>query len=192
MKKLVFALFAFTAICMSSCNSGGGDPKTVLSDFFDAMAKKDIAAARKLATADSKGMFDLMEMGMKMQDTLDDKTREQYDRSKMEIGEPKIEGDKATISVKETKSGESMNFILKKEAGNWKVALDMNTLMSMGTEKMQEKGMTSEEVQKMQEEMEKFRNIPADSLKMLMEKGIDAMSQSKQAMDSIKNLMEKH
>ncbi len=185
MKKLVFALFAFSAICMSSCNSGGGDPKAVLSAFFDAMAKKDIATARNLATADSKSMFDLMEAGMKMQDTMDDKTHEQFDKSKMEIGEPKIEGDKATVNVKETKNGESINFVLKKEAGTWKVALDMGTLMNMGADKIKEKGLSNEEMGKMQEEMDKFKNMSADSIKMLMQKGM-------QAMDSMKSVMDKH
>ena len=185
MKKIVLALFVFSAICMSSCNSGSSnDPKAVLSAFFDAMAKKDIAAARKLSTADSKGMFDLMEVGLKMQDTMDDKTHEQYDKSKMVIGEPKIEGDKATVNVKETKNGESINFVLKKEEGSWKVALDMGTLMGMGAEKIKENGMTTEEQAKMQQEMDKFKNMSADSIKMLMQKGM-------QAMDSLKNVLDK-
>ncbi|MEO7306425.1 MAG: hypothetical protein ABIR78_11570 [Ferruginibacter sp.] len=181
MKKILVAVFAFSALYMSSCKTtDGGDPKSVLISFFDAMAKKDIATARKLATADSKSMFDLMEMGMKMADTaVDDQVKEKFDRSKMEFGEPKIDGDRATVNVKENKSGESMNFILKKESGSWKVALDMNTMMTMGTEKMKEKGMSDEEAGKMQEEMDRFKNMSADSIKMMMEK-------AKQAMDSLK------
>ncbi|HEX2684942.1 MAG TPA: hypothetical protein VHL77_13445, partial [Ferruginibacter sp.] len=83
--------------------------------------------------------------------------------------------DRATVNVKETKSGESMNFVLKKESGAWKVALDMQTLMSMGSEKMKEKGVSEEEMKKMQEEM---KNFNADSLKMMMDK-------TKQVMDSV-------
>ena len=185
MKKLLVVLFAFSALYISSCKSGGNDPKTVLTGFFDAMAKKDIAAARKLATADSKGMFDLMEMGMKMEkNQMENKTDEQFDKTKMEMGEAKIEGDKATVNVKEKKSGESINFILKKEAGEWKVAMDMATMMTMGAEKMKEKGMNDEQMGNMQEEMEKLKNMSPDSLKMMMDKGM-------QALDSIKNTMEK-
>ena len=185
MKKLLVVLFAFSALYISSCKSGGSDPKTVLTGFFDAMAKKDIAAARKLATADSKGMFDLMEMGMKMEkNQMENKTDEQFDKTKMEMGEAKIEGDKATVNVKEKKSGESINFILKKEAGEWKVAMDMATMMTMGAEKMKEKGMNDEQMGNMQEEMEKLKNMSPDSLKMMMDKGM-------QALDSIKNTMEK-
>jgi hypothetical protein len=69
-----------------------------------------------------------------------------------------------------------MNFVLKKESGAWKVALDLQTLMSMGSEKMKEKGMTPEDMNKMQEEL---KNINVDSIKMMMEK-------AKQAMDSAK------
>jgi Domain of unknown function (DUF4878) len=184
MKKLLVALFAFSALYITSCKSGGSDPKTVLTSFFDAMGKKDIAAARKLATADSKGMFDLMEMGMKMKDnTMEDKTDEQFDKTKMEIGEAKIDGDRATVNVKEKKSGESINFVLKKEGGDWKVAMDMATMMTMGAEKMKEKGMNEEQMGDMKEEMEKFKNMSADSLKMMMDKGMQALDSLKGAMD---------
>jgi hypothetical protein len=184
MKKLLIAVLAISTIYITSCKSGGGDPKAVLTSFFDAMAKKDIAAARKLATADSKAMFDLMEEGMKMKDnTVEDKTTEQFDKSKMEIGEAKIDGDKATVAVKEIKSGESVNFILKKEGGDWKVAMDMASMMSMGAEKMKEEGMSDEEMNKMQGEMEKFKNMSADSLKMMLEKGKDAIDSLKKALD---------
>jgi hypothetical protein len=184
MKKLFAVLMAVSTLYLGSCNSGAGDPKAVLNSFFDAMAKKDIAAARNLATAESKSMLDLMEMGMKMQDnTMEDKTSEQFDKTKMEMGEAKIEGDKATVSVKEIKTGESINFVLKKEGGSWKVAMDMGTMMNMGAEKMKEQ-MNDEQMGNMKEEMEKFKNMSADSLKMMMDKGI-------QAMDSLKKAMEK-
>lgn len=185
MKKLLVVLFAFSTLYISSCNSGGsGNPKAVLTSFFDAMAKKDIATARKLATADSKPMFDLMEMGMKMLDnTVDDKTKDQFDKGKMEIGEAKIDGDKATVNVKEKKSGDAVDFVLKKEGGEWKVAMDMATMMSMGDKKMKEEGMSDEQMGNMKEEMEKFQNMSADSLKMIMDKGMKALDSMKKALD---------
>jgi uncharacterized protein YaaN involved in tellurite resistance len=59
----------------------------------------------------------------------------------MEFGETKIEGDKATVSVKDKKSGESTAYTLKKEGGDWKVAFDKATMTQMGTDKM--KGMNN-------------------------------------------------
>ena len=59
----------------------------------------------------------------------------------MEFGDAKIEGDKATVPVKEKKSGETTNYTLKKEDGVWKVAFDKATMTKMGTDKIKEKGM---------------------------------------------------
>jgi len=139
MKKLLFAAAIISsAVFFASCKSGGGDPKTTLIAFFDALSKKDIEGARKLATAESKSMLDMMDMAMKM--SKDTKETEKYDKTKMEFGEPKIEGDKATIAVKEKASGESTNFTLKKEGGAWKVAFDKTSMMQMGMDKVNEKG----------------------------------------------------
>ncbi len=67
MKKILLAVAMLSTISFSSCNSsGGGDPKAVLTSFFEALSKNDIEAARKLATKDSKQMIDMMEMGLKM------------------------------------------------------------------------------------------------------------------------------
>jgi len=192
MKKLFVALFAFSALYFTGCKSDAGDPKAVLVSFFDAMAKKDIPAARKLATADSKGMFDIMEMGMKMaENTVDDKTKEQFDRNNMEIGEAKIDGDRATVNVKEKKNENAVDFVLKKEGGSWKVAMDMNTLMEMGAEKMKADGMGDEEMKSMNEEMEKLKNMNPDSLKILMEKSKEAMEKGMNMLDSINEKMKK-
>jgi hypothetical protein len=143
MKKILLSVLVFSTVIFFSCKSGGSDPKAVLTEFFDALSKKDIAAARKLATEDSKSMLDMMEMGMKMD--ANSKETDKYDKTKMEFGEPKIEGDKATIAVKEKGSGETLNFTLKKEKGNWKVAFDKASMMTMGMDKMKEKGIDANE-----------------------------------------------
>jgi hypothetical protein len=137
MKKLIFGILAFATMSLMSCKSGG-DPKGVLLSFFDALSKKDIPTAKKYATKDSESMLGLMEMSMKNGGT--DK-KDDFDKSKMEFGDPKIEGDKATVAVKDKTSGETTNFILKKENGDWKVAFDKATMMQMGQDKMKEKGL---------------------------------------------------
>ena len=106
MKNLMLYAVTILAISMSGCKSGGGDPKSVLMSFMDALGKKDIATAKKYATKDSESMLGMMEMGMKMAPagTEKDKT---FDKDNMEFGETKIEGDKATVPVKDKKSGES-------------------------------------------------------------------------------------
>ena len=125
-------------ISITSCKNETKDPQATLSNFFDAMAKKDITAARKLCTAESKSMLDMMEMGMKMDTSKAESNK--YDKDKVEFGEAKIEGDKATINVKPKEGGESLNFYLKKEKDGWKVAFDKNSMMEMGMDKMKSEG----------------------------------------------------
>lgn len=136
MKKILTSVLLLATVGLFSCNSGGGSPKDVLSNFFDALSKKDIAKARTFATKESKEMLDMMDMAMKMDNK--EASESEYDKANMEMGEPKIEGDKATVPVKEKKSGQTVNYVLKKEDGKWKVAFDKGTMMSMGAEGMDE------------------------------------------------------
>ncbi|MFN8246909.1 MAG: DUF4878 domain-containing protein [Ferruginibacter sp.] len=175
MKKIILAVAVMSTAFLFSCKSGGSDPKAVLTSFFEALSKKDIAAARKLATEDSKSMLDMVEMGMKMSN--DTKETEKYDKNNMEFGDVKIDGDKATVPVKEKKSGETLNYSLKKVNGEWKVAFDKSSVMSMGMEKLNEKGVDAgAEVNKA---MDELKDVNADSLKAGLEeatKALDSMS----------------
>ena len=85
-------------------------------------------------------MMGMMQMGMQ---NMGDKSSEllNYKKQNIELGTAVIEGDKATIPVKDKKSGEITDFILKRESGDWKVAFDKSTLMEMAQKKMKEHGM---------------------------------------------------
>jgi hypothetical protein len=179
MKKIMFVLAILGGIVLyTGCKSSGGDPKKTLESFFDALAKKDIEGARKFATAESKSMLDMMEMGMKMAKE-DAKETEKYDKTKMEFGEPKIEGDKATIAVKEKASGESTNFTLKKEGGEWKVAFDKASMMQMGMEKINEKG----GIDSLQQDL---GNLSTDSLNKAIEGAGQALDSAQKVLDDLK------
>ncbi len=171
MKKILLAIVVLSTFSLNGCKSGGGDPKVVLEQFFDALSKNNIEAARKLATKDSKSMIDMMEMGMKMGNSK--KESEKFSKANMEIGEAKIDGDKAVVAVKEKTSGESLNYTLKKEDGSWKVAFDKSSLMSMGMEKMNEKGINPAD--SIGNAMDELKNINMDSLKEGMKKGMEVL-----------------
>ncbi|MGG9960954.1 hypothetical protein [Ferruginibacter sp. SUN106] len=197
MKKMLLAVAVTTSLLFVSCNSGGGDPKTVLMSFFEALSKKDFTAAKKLATKDSEAMFSMIEMGMQM--NKDNKDMDKYDKEKMEFGETKIEGDKATVAVKDKSSGETTNFILKKESGNWKVAFDKASLMQMGTDKMKEKGMnTNDMIDSAQNGLEKLKEMNPDSLANKMKEGMDKLKEiqeknpeaMKQMQEAVKKMQE--
>src|SRR4051812_24191760 len=117
MKKIIAAILMISPVLFFSCKSGGEDPKTVLSKFFVALSKKDIAAARKLSTTESKDMLDKMELSTKGEKQHGDDNK--FDPKTMEMGDVKINGDRATIAVKETSSGETINYVLRKQEGNW-------------------------------------------------------------------------
>jgi predicted RecA/RadA family phage recombinase len=139
MKKSILSAALAAIIVLAGCKSGGGDPKTVLSGFFDAISKKDFTTAKKLATKDSEGMMGMMQMAM--QSIPDTSEMMKFSRENLEMGDAVINGDMATIPVKEKRSGETTDFTLKKEDGSWKVAFDKSTLMQMGQKKMKEHGL---------------------------------------------------
>lgn len=167
MKKVILGTFTGLFVLMISCKSGGGDPKIVLADFFTALAKKDMAKARSLATEESKTMLDMMDMAMKT----DTKETEKFNPGNMQFGEAVIDGDKATVPAKEVSSGETTNYTLKKEGGSWKVAFDKNSLMNIGMEKMKKEGITDSAANV----LDQLKHLDTDSLKATMEEGLKAI-----------------
>ena len=174
--KRVLYLLAIGLVVLSGCKSSGGDPKKVLSQFFEALNKKDITTARKYATEDSKSMLDMMDMGMKMEKS-GAKEDDKFSPADMQYGDAKIDGDKAVISVKNLKGGETMDYTLKKEKGEWKVAFDKATMMSKGMEKMNEKGINP--MDSLSKGMDELKKMDKDSLKKEINEGMKALDSMK-------------
>ena len=141
MKRIFLFSFAALLISFTGCKSGAyKDPKTVLSNFFDAMAKKDFTEAKKYTTDDSEPMMNMAQMAM--QNMNDDSSRIlQYRKENIEIEDAVINGDNATVPVKDRKSGEVIDFTLKKENSQWKVSVNLPTILQMARKKMKEHGM---------------------------------------------------
>lgn len=175
MKKLLLAAALISSAMFIGCkSSGGGDPKQVLSDFFDALSKKDMAAAKELATPESKDMLDMMSMAMKSDKSSEELSK--YDKTKMEFGEPVISGDNAKVPVKEKSTGETTNFPLKKVGGKWKVAFDKSSMMQMGMEKMNEKGVNIGD--SINKGMDEIKNMNMDSMSKEINKAMDSATKS--------------
>ena len=139
MKKIIFGLITLLMIVSGCKTSDAGDPKIVLVKFFDAIAKKDIDEAKKYVTKDSEGMMGLVQMGMQSMNGKEDGMLN-YEKGNIDVGTAVIDGDKATVPIKDKKSGEMTDFTLRKESGAWKVAFDKSTLMEMAQKKMKEHG----------------------------------------------------
>ena len=182
MKKIaiVTLMAGFIALLITGCKgkdkAAGGDPKTVLTAFFEKMAKKDIDGAAKLCTKDSKGTMDLMKKGVEAAEKMKGKegeVKEEDDFKDMLVGDAKIDGDNATVSVTNTKKKETVEFPLKKEDGAWKVDFTMSTLMKMGMDAKKDKG----------EDLFKEEDITDTTLNELKDLG-DTL---KQKLDEMKN-----
>lgn len=164
-RKMIVLLLIVTSLANSSCNnSSTGDPKQTLTAFFEAIEKKDMATARSLATADSKSMLDMWEKQMNTNLAESGK----YDKQNIEMGDATIDGTNATVQVKEKTSGESVNFPLQKEGSDWKVSFSMGSIMKMGMDKMNEKGINLND--SLGNVMEKLKGINLDSLQKEMKK----------------------
>lgn len=219
MKKILFALTCVALLstiiigCKGKDSVNGGDPKTVLIAFFERMSKKDLEGAAKLATKDSKSTMEMMKKAMDMGETMKDKmgdgkveeTDPAEEFKNMKIGEAKIDGDNATVSVSNpSKDDRTFDFPLKKEEGLWKVDFSMSTLMKMGmneaNKNMNNNNFDTEgdeynpmDTSFSMEQLNKLMN--SDSLKMGLEK-LDSMMKTidpekmkelKDAMNKMKN-----
>lgn len=182
MKKIFLFVITSFLLILSGCHTGGsGNPKEVLSSFFNALSKKDVATAKKYATKDSDGMLSMMEMGMKMSGNIQNEHEDKMlgMMQNMQLGEPTIKGDEATVPVTDKKSGEVTNFLLRKENGDWKVAFDMATLSNMATQKMKDHGMD-------------MGNMNMDSLNAAMPDMKDKMEHAQKMMDSARKMMDQN
>lgn len=164
MKKMNFLLVAisFMAIMFIGCSGSSGDPKSVLVAFFDKMSKKDLDGAAKLATKESKPTMDLMKKAIEMGEKFKDASKKEEDPAaefnNMVIGDAKIDGDNATVSVTNKKKNETFDFPLKKQDGSWKVDFSMATLTKMGMDKASKDGEMN------QQQMDEMKNFNMDSL----------------------------
>jgi hypothetical protein len=160
MKKTILGISLLIAVLLSCKNDNNDDPKTVLSHFFNALAKQDTATARRLTTADGQFMLDYLNKVIASDRGIEFTGK--LDKDKIEYGEARIENDIATVPVKETITGSTMNYTLRKENGSWKVNFDVSSIISQGFEQMQKEGLgPTDSVRKAFDEL---RELYQDSL----------------------------
>ena len=194
MKKTMQSLLVGTlmAFMLVSCGNktASSDPKVVLKEFFERLSKKDIEGATKLATKDSKSTLDMMKKGLDMAEKMEKDMPQEKDPAEefknVEFGDATINGETATVPVKNKKDGEATTFTLKKEEGAWKVDFSMATLRNMdksgssdGLDAMDEEGneVSAEEIEKARVMMDSMmKNVDPkklEELKKEMEKNKD-------------------
>ena len=130
--KLLPAIF----LLVVACNTPKEDPAAAVKAFYDALAVKDFEKARQYATQESKTMLELIESMSQMAAGIMSEDDDFEKMKKAIIGPAEIEGDKASVKVQ---IGEEETIVkLIKENGEWKVALDKETLKESLEEKSNE------------------------------------------------------
>jgi hypothetical protein len=110
-RTLKFSVIALLAVVVLWACGGASGPKAVGEKFLNAIAKGDIDGAKKFATKESESALALLAS------TAEEKKAKP---DKIEVGEVKEEGDKATLSYKENGTDKTLNLV--KEGADWKVA----------------------------------------------------------------------
>jgi hypothetical protein len=187
MKRSIIFCLIVSIVLLSACKGvkDSNDPKVIVSEFMDALSKKDFTTARQLTTSESQTVINMMETAVKMGST-PESSFVKFDHSRVTLGEATISGETATVPLTENKSGETINYQLQKQNGAWKVAFDLPTLMNIFTDKMVEKGINpvNGALDSLSKGLDQMKSINIDSLSRTMKGG-------RKALDSITNELKK-
>ncbi len=121
MLALALAL-ALTTLAATGCNKSGSSPTATYKAAYAAMKNKDTAAFKKIMTKESQK--DIEETAKRLNKSSDDMLKDLMNEFKLppsdESKDEKIDGDNATLQVKDEKNAwETIRFV--KEDGEWKM-----------------------------------------------------------------------
>jgi len=141
MKTYKIFIFAVCALALAACSTAqtADSPTETLRKFIEASKNKDVETVKKTL---SKGSLELIEKTAKEQGTtVDELLRKDNGTPIKELPETrneKIEGDTASVEVKNKVTGDFEIIPFVKEEGTWKIALDkfMQDIMKKMTEDM--------------------------------------------------------
>lgn len=176
-RRVILLLVITLLLGFNGCLPDAG-PRGTLGQFLEAMVKKDMGRAASLATPESKSMIDLIAKGSNLADNK--KMFDDFDPARVEIGNPKIEGDQATVPVKEKSSGIVFNYRLKKVDGVWKVAFDMGSLLEMTAGTVGEQ--FNRGIDSLKAGLEKLRDINFDTVANQIREGGKLLDSVQQAL----------
>ena len=194
MKKIIL-LFCLAA-GFAACNTKNDQtsPTAAIDAMFTAMKNGNMDDIKKFITKNDIAMIESAEKLMnsidsgaiqKMKTKMGEEFKAKVKDVKYTLKNEKIDGDKATVDAEVTEEGKvnTHTFNLVKEEGTWKISL-----MNAGGDNMfnSMKGNMGPDNKDMEKGLEKLKQMNPDSLKMLMNKGL-------QALDSLsKKMEEKH
>ena len=116
MKKLVCSVAALFILAMGLVSCGGGSPKVSAEKFLNGLYHMDFAAAKEASTDETKKQVDGYEQMMGM---MQQAAKDEQKKIKVEVMEPKVEGDKATVEYKLSNDPTVRTLKMVKKNGKW-------------------------------------------------------------------------
>ena len=180
MKKIFFVFCIITGF--AGCKNESASPTASIDGMFAAMKSGNIDSMKKFITKSDAGMMEAAEKFLttvnpeaieKIKEKIITEFKKKAGTIQYKLKNEKIDGDNATVEAEVTDDGKttSHTFELVKEDGAWKIALtkpgnDMFNSMkgNMGAEKPD-----------LKTGLEKLQSMDKDSLKMLLNKGVQAL-----------------
>jgi hypothetical protein len=130
--RLSVALLLAVALTLAAgCGKGGGatsgsGPAAAARSYFEAITRKDFAAAKRYLSAGSASKMEAeaKQYGKPLEAAWRDSAEKSSLGKMPEIGGEKIAGDTATVDFKDKDSGMAFTFPMVREGGEWKMAFD--------------------------------------------------------------------
>ena len=129
MKKSFLSLATICLVALTLMSCGGGSPKAAAEKFLNGLYHMDFEAAKSVSTEETKKQVDnyatLMNMG-------GEKAKEESKKIKVDVKDPKVEGDNATVEYTISGAGTDDNtphtLRLVKQKGKWLAEWSKNDL----------------------------------------------------------------
>ena len=121
MKKAILSLAAMLVLALTLVSCKGGGPKANAEKFLNGFWHMDYAAAKEVSTEATKKQLDTYESIMSTM--MQPNAKEEAKKIKVEMKEPVVEGDKATVDYTISGTGDTapkkLNMV--KQNGKWLV-----------------------------------------------------------------------
>ena len=188
MKRFILILSLATGFAACS-STDKNSPKVALDGMFNAMKTGDLDSIKKFITKSDVAMLEAGEKLInsvdpeavrKLKTRMSDEFREKVKYVSYTLKDEKIDGDQATVEAVITENPvdgqgaaktSSHTFQLVKEDGTWKLALT-----KPGNEMFNSmKGNMGPRDKDLEDGLEKLQNMPPDSLKKLVDKGMQVL-----------------
>ena len=120
----LLAILVFAALAFAACNRGYSTPTAAFKTFYEAAKSNNIEGIKK--SLSKKTMESITKAAAKDNKSVDDSLKDMAKDAPSKVPETrneKIDGDKATLEVKDDKLDKWDSVPFVKEDGMWKIAL---------------------------------------------------------------------